>query len=159
MGNAYRFMGLVDLAQGDNLQAQANFRKSLDIFRDYIVGWDIAISSTYLADAVLRAGDFPEARRIYLEALHIAREANAVPLMLDALAGYANLQMLTGDPACAFEIAEHILGHPAGSREAKETADRLIVESQERFDDLQRESIKTKVASKPVDVLIGELLD
>lgn len=158
MGNAYRFMGLVDLAQGDNLQAQANFRKSLDIFSDYIVGWDIAISSTYLAEAILLAGDFGEARKIYLDAIRIAREANAVPILLDALAGFANLQILTGEATQAFVIAEHVLSHPASTREAKEIAERLIHESNSNHSDHQIPCISEDISSGSLEALVTGLL-
>jgi tetratricopeptide (TPR) repeat protein len=62
MGNAYRNLGLASMAAGELAQAQACFRKSLEIFGDYTIGWDIARSTTYLADAARLSGDYDEAR-------------------------------------------------------------------------------------------------
>lgn len=62
MGTALRYLGLVALAQGDAAKAQELLRRSLDVHRDYVVGWDIAHTLTYLGNAALAQGQIEEAR-------------------------------------------------------------------------------------------------
>jgi ATP/maltotriose-dependent transcriptional regulator MalT len=122
MGTAYRFLGLAALAQGDAQAAQTLLRKSLDVFAEFVIGWDIVQSLIYLGEAAGAAGDLAEARRILLDARAQARAARTVPLELDALVALAELQMRTGAVPEALEAAAFVLRHPLSMYEAKERA-------------------------------------
>lgn len=129
MGTAYRLLGLSALAQGDTDLALAHIRHSLEIFQGYIIGWDIAQSLNFLGRATLAAGDVGEARRLLLDAFQVAKETRARPIMLDALATLAELQMQTGEAEAALRHALLVLSHPSAPYEAKERADRVCVEA------------------------------
>src|SRR5574342_143591 len=66
-GTAYRLLGAVKLAEGDAAAARPLLRKSLEVFGDFFIGWDIARTLTYLGDATLRLGDVDEARKTYVD--------------------------------------------------------------------------------------------
>ena len=87
MGTAYRYLGFAYLAEGQLTQAKTNLLKSLEIFGEFSVGWDIARSLAYLGDVAMLEGNFGEARKTYQDALVSALEANATPIALDALLG------------------------------------------------------------------------
>jgi predicted ATPase/transcriptional regulator with XRE-family HTH domain len=91
IGTSLRFLGLAALAQGNPTAAQELLRQSLDVHRGVVTGWDIALSLIYLAEAGLVLGDVEGARACYQEALVMAEEAGALPLVEEARAGLARL--------------------------------------------------------------------
>jgi predicted ATPase/transcriptional regulator with XRE-family HTH domain len=128
IGTAYRMLGLAALAQGNIPEAQALIRRSLDILSEFVTGWDVVQSLVYLAEAALAAGDVPEARRIFLDALRMAVEAQAMPLALDALLGLAYLQAQAGEAEQSLEMLICVSHHTASTQEAKDRAEHLRVQ-------------------------------
>jgi tetratricopeptide (TPR) repeat protein len=110
MGTAYRYLGMVKNATGDLKAARSFLQKSLDTFGDYIIGWDIARTLTYLGETARLSGDLNKARKIYTEALHGSRDAQSMPLMLDSLVGLAQLALQTGMPELALELSVFVIG-------------------------------------------------
>jgi tetratricopeptide (TPR) repeat protein len=112
-------MGLLALAQGDITEAQALFQKSLDTFAGFLTGWDVVRTLIHMAEAAAMAGDPLEARRIYLEGLKIALEAQATSLILDNLVGLAELQAQAGEAEEAFALSQKVLEHSASTFDAR----------------------------------------
>jgi hypothetical protein len=129
MGTAYRNLGLTALAHGDADKAQALLRKSLDIFGNYIVGWDIARSLTYLGDAASMVDELAEAHISYVNALHLAIGAKSIPVALDVVMGLARLQLRSGKTGRAFEPADFVSNHPAGTQATRTDASQLALEA------------------------------
>ena len=129
MGTAYRYLGLTMLAENRWNEAKEHFRKSLEIFGETVQGWDIALSMIYLGNASLMAGELQDAERIHRDALRIAREAHAVPLMLETLAGMALRELRTGNAETARTLADLVIRHPASETETKVRAEKLVQEA------------------------------
>ncbi|HZD56893.1 MAG TPA: tetratricopeptide repeat protein [Anaerolineales bacterium] len=125
MGTAYRHLGLAYLAAGQVTPAQTHLLKSLEIFGQFSQGWDIARSLTYLGDAARMAGDFPEARKYYQDALGSSIDEHLIPIALDALLGLGELQAQTGKPENALKLCYYILGNPVSEHETKSRAEQL----------------------------------
>ncbi|HRV93698.1 MAG TPA: helix-turn-helix domain-containing protein, partial [Anaerolineae bacterium] len=104
MGTAYRFLGLAALAQGKLPEAETLIHYSLDTFNEFVTGWDIVLSLIYFGEIKAAAGDFLEARRVFLETLPMALDVQAIPLALDALIGLAHLAARAGQAEQALEL-------------------------------------------------------
>jgi predicted ATPase/DNA-binding XRE family transcriptional regulator len=158
MGTAYRYLGLVKMAQGRLEEAKSLFRTSIDTFGDYFIGWDIAKSWVYLGEAIFLSGDFVEARRVYLESLRLSKEADASPLMLDALTGLAQLSLQAGEHEQAFQMSQFVLSQPAGTQETRDRADRIIRCASEYLSEGQIETIIRRVSGETLDQKVNALL-
>jgi tetratricopeptide (TPR) repeat protein len=158
MGTAYRCLGLATLAEGKYAEAQAHFRKSLEIFGAYIEGWDIARSLTYLGDAVFMMGDLPEAESAYREALRLAIEAKSIPVALDAVVGLARLQLCHGEVEKAFALASYVLNQAASTQDSKEISRRLVFETERHLNDRRVRSIREGITNQSLGAMIETLL-
>ncbi len=159
MGTAYRILGLAALAQGDITEAQALIRKSLDLFTDFVTGWDIVQSLVYLGEATATAGDSSEAWRIYLDALQMAMEVQVISLALDALTGLAGLQARTGQAEQALALSMCVLSHSASTQEAKDRAQQLRVQLESQLTPQQVAAVQERVQAITFDALVTELLN
>lgn len=159
MGTAYRFLGLAALAQGKLLEAETLIHYSLDVFNEFVTGWDIVLSLVYLGEIKAAAGDSLEARRIFLEALPMALEVQAIPLALDALIGLAYLDAQAGQAEQALELSICVLCHPASIQEAKDRAEELGAELETQLTPQQIEVAQASARAKSFDALVAELLD
>jgi predicted ATPase/transcriptional regulator with XRE-family HTH domain len=158
MGTAYRNLGLAALAQGNLAEAQALLHKSLDVFAGYVIGWDIVQTLVYLSEAVAAAGQWPEARRTFLDALHLAQRAQAASLALDALVGLADLAAQAGEAGQALEISMRVLSQPASTQAAKDRAERLCAQLKSQLAPQQIEAVQARVQVQSLDTLVAELL-
>lgn len=88
---------------GDGVQAQELLRRSLDVHRGFVVGWDIARILTCLGNAALALEEIEEARQCYQEAQQWAgaEEAGSLP---SALAGLARVEAKAGRPQQALGV-------------------------------------------------------
>lgn len=157
MGTAYRYLGLATMANGQYMDAQEHFEKSLEIFGEYFEGWDIARSLTYLGDATARSGDLTEASEIYRQALHAAREAGSIPLVLDALVGLAELETHTGKAQQALEVSSFVLNHTASPQETKERANQIILQTAKQLDNEQILFIQERVSHQTLETIVSSL--
>jgi len=124
MGTAYRYLGLATMAVGQYAEAQSHFRKSLEVFGEYFIGWDIARTLIYLGETYILSGDPSEAKTILLDALLLARDTHSPPLMLEAITGLASLEM-HHHPDRTAEWLTSVMNHPATTYYVKERASRL----------------------------------
>jgi tetratricopeptide (TPR) repeat protein len=158
MGTAHRYLGLVKMAQGKLEEAKSLFRTSIETFGDYFIGWDIAKSWIYLGDAIFRSGDFVEARRVYLESLRLSKEADAGPLMLDALTSLAQLSLQAGEYEQAFQISQFVVHQPAATQKTRNWADQLIQSAQKCLDDKQVRALRKKLPDEVLNDIVNALL-
>ncbi|HMQ29737.1 MAG TPA: tetratricopeptide repeat protein [Chloroflexaceae bacterium] len=91
IGTSLRFLGVAALAQGDVARAQSLLLQSLAVHRGVVIGWDIASSLLYLGETELALGDGASARGHFGEALAMAEEAHALPLIEAARSRLAEL--------------------------------------------------------------------
>jgi tetratricopeptide (TPR) repeat protein len=158
MGTAYRNLGLAALAQGDVTAAQSLIYKSLDVFAGYVTGWDIVQSLVYLGEAVAAAGNWPAARRTFLDALHLAQQAQATSLAMDALVGLAELAAQAGQAGQAVELSMRVSGHPASTQAAKDRAEHLRAQLESQLAPQQTEAVQARAQIQSLDALVAELL-
>jgi predicted ATPase/transcriptional regulator with XRE-family HTH domain len=158
MGTARRYLGMVKMAQGKLEEAKSLFCSSIDTFGEYFIGWDIAKSWICLAEAIFRSGDFVEARRVYLESLRLSKEADASPLLLDALTGLAQLHLQAGEYEQAFQIVQFVVNQPAGTQKTRGWADQIIQSSQKCLDDEQVQAMRKKLSDESLNEIVNALL-
>lgn len=158
MGTAYRYLGLATIAEGHFTEAQTYLRKSLEIFGDYFVGWDIARSLAYLGYAAILAGDFTEARKDYLDALHSAIEAKALPIALDALLGLGALHAQSGKPEDALAMCYYILNHSFSEDETKGRAEQLRVALETKLNPTRVTAARAMAAENSFDEIVNVAL-
>lgn len=159
MGTAYRHLGLAFLGTGEYTQAQSHILKSLEIFGQFSQGWDIARSLAYLGDAARMAGNFPEARKYYQDALQSSLEAGATPIALDALLGLSELQAQAGDPEKAHSICAYILNHPSSEYDTKSRAEQLQAALEPRLSPAQIKASHSRVKEVEMDAILKEALE
>jgi len=158
MGTAYRYFGLVTLAEGKYLEAQDYFQKSLEIFGEYFEGWDIAQSMIYLGDATLMSGDLNRSEKIYLDALRIAKEAQSLPLMLDALAGLMLFYMRSGKYEQAWDFSYIVLNHPSAVQETRDRAFQIQQDLENHLSGEQIQTLKMGTSDLSVDNMTNGLI-
>jgi predicted ATPase/transcriptional regulator with XRE-family HTH domain len=158
MGTAYRFLGLAALAEGQFSEAQGYFRKSLEIFGEYIVGWDIARTLSYLGEATMLAGDLPEAREIYLNALLLAVQVKAMPIALDSFLGLAQIFVQTGETISGLRLSDYVLNHAASTQETKDRARRLYLEAKPLLTEKKVESTLQWPDNQSIESILEILL-
>src|SRR5512142_1450893 len=84
LGSAYRGLGIIAQAQGQHQEAVDMFHNSLDTFGNLGGRWWVARVLAEMSRSVLALGDQAEAERVLHESLHIAIEARAIPVALEA---------------------------------------------------------------------------
>jgi tetratricopeptide (TPR) repeat protein len=159
IGTGYRYLGLVKMAQGKLDQAVSLFQTSIETFGDYFTGWDIAKSWVFLAEAALRSGDLQQAQRAHRQALRLSREAESVPLMLDALIGLAQLDLKTGQHARAYEIAHLVLHDAASVQESKDRADQVRREAEKCIAREELALVRDQASKLTLDRTVSRFLD
>jgi tetratricopeptide (TPR) repeat protein len=159
LGTAFRFLGLAALAQKKIPEAETLIQYSLDVFNEFVTGWDIVLSLVYLGEIKAAAGDLLEARRIFLEALPLALEVQAIPLALDALMGLAYLAARTDQAEQALELSICVSCHPASTQEAKDRAEQLGVELEPQMTAQQLEIAQARARTKSLEATVRELLN
>ena len=127
--------------------------KSLEIFGEYFQGWDIALSLTYLGNAVRLSGNLDEARKIYLRALQTALDAHSTPIALETLLGLAHLYAQTDEPERTFELSFYILGHPSSIQETKDQAGKMASEMEKMLTNHQVQAIKEGIPNLSLEVI------
>jgi tetratricopeptide (TPR) repeat protein len=152
MGTAYRYLGLVTLAEGRFIEAESHFEKSLEIFGEYFKGWDIATTLIYLGEAKARSGNQSEAKRHLLDALRLARDIHSRPLMLDAVTALSALEKCLQPERVADWLAL-VISHPAATQDTRDRACRIVSEIGIHSGDERTRRLQ----EKPLDQALEEL--
>ena len=117
VGAALAHLGMVMLAQGDHAGARTALLEAVALAQDTGNGWDRAWWEVSLGDVYLAERDAGQAEVRYRLGMQLALEANALPVALTALAGFARLRALAGDRDGALEVARHV----CSTRQARAT--------------------------------------
>ena len=131
MATAYRYLGLATLAAGQCGEAKRHLEKSLETFGEYFKGWDIAQTLIYLGETYLHLGDDARAKTTLLDSLRLARDIHSEPLILESLAGLAELELRL-NPGLAAGWLTLILNHPAAVYATKQQAKQLLAKQKQR---------------------------
>lgn len=120
--------------------------------------WDIARALTDLGKATA-ARDTSEARHIFLDAIRLATEVRAVPLVLDALVGLAHLKAQAGNAEQALELSLCVLSHTASTHQAKDCAGRLRAEVEAQLSPQQVTAAQGRQQAKTFEAIVKEVLE
>jgi hypothetical protein len=123
-----------------------------------VTGWDIVLSLVYLGEIKVAGGDLKEARRLFLEALPMALEVQAMPLALDALIGLAYLAARQGQAEQALEISICVSCHPASTQEAKDRAEQLDAELEAELPPQQITALLANAQALAFEKIVEQLL-
>jgi hypothetical protein len=111
-----------------------------------------------MGEAAMLAGDLLEARRIYLEAIKIALDAQATSLILDSLVGLAELQAQADESEDAFALSQKVLGHIASTFEARLRAGKIASATEPGLTPAQIEAAKAWASEHSLDAIAGNIL-
>jgi tetratricopeptide (TPR) repeat protein len=156
-GTAYRFLGTVALARGNPREAQGLIERSLEVFEGFVSGWDVVTSLIQLGEAYGAADDISAAGQCFLEALHMAVDAGAIPLALDALVGLAHIDIKNGEVERALTLGLFAVDHPACADAAAERARRLLAMAEEQLEPETVDAIRSSAASQSLEDLMASL--
>jgi tetratricopeptide (TPR) repeat protein len=158
MGTAYRYLGLVTLAEGKLDEAKSHFEKSLEIFGEYFKGWDIATTLIYLGEAQARSGNQSEARTGLLDALRLAREIHSRPLMLEAVTALSSLENCLEPERVAGWLAL-VISHPAATCETRDRACQVLLEIRMHSGEVQSQPLPEKMLDQLLEDLASAILN
>jgi predicted ATPase/DNA-binding XRE family transcriptional regulator len=158
-GTAHRHLGLTCMAEGEFAEANFHLLKSLEIFGEFSVGWDIARSLTYLGDVSLLVGNGDEARAYYQDALRISIEANALPIAMDGLLGIATLEAQEGRAGKALVLCAYVLRHACSEEHTKSRSEKLCEKLEGRLSPAQIEVARSKAQNMNLEAIVMEAME
>ncbi|MEM7129549.1 MAG: tetratricopeptide repeat protein [Chloroflexota bacterium] len=108
-------LGVVALERGEFLEAEKKFRESLGLSNIYAIKGATASTLRYLGhlSIVSKPIEGQDACSFYRQALDLAIEINAVPMILDVFAGMAHYWMGKGEISRAEILASLVMRHPS----------------------------------------------
>ncbi len=148
-------LGFVAQLQGNYDQASRYLEESLSLAQAMGNRPGSASSLLNLGHVSVAVGDSLHAHEQYLQALHIAREIESVPFMLEILCGLARLQ---DDAEIALGWLGMVLNHPAASREAQEMATQVLERFRATLPPKQLDEFSAKGASLNLDTVVDGIL-
>jgi len=125
IGSALLQLGRVAYVQGEYDEAHYLYRESCATFREIGDHWSMARALAGLAETSAALGDRPAALGTFRDAWRVASTAGVMPVVMEVLAGLANLLAGDGAIAPAHELIAHILDTPAAGQAARDRAERL----------------------------------
>lgn len=138
LGTAYRQYGALELARGNIDEARAHLNHSLDIYRGFVIGYDLVYTNLYLGECALAEGDDAQAERILTAVLDEALEKRIEALVLQAAVGLATLRLRRGRYADALGLAAAVTVQPVATYEVKSRAAAVCEAAAGYLDDAQR---------------------
>ncbi len=150
-------LGVIAWEVGSYLEAQRFTEEGLAIQRQIGYQWGVGNSLETLGNIAHALGKWQQSRVYFLEALQIAIDIKALPLILDVLVGLARLLAQDGKPEQAVVVLGCVLYHPAIGKEGNKKGERLW---QELTAVLTPQTIETAVAAgkqKSLDEIISVL--
>ena len=122
----YQIHGDVAYHAGDYEGAERYFQVAIETYRD--LGYDMGkcTSTIQLAESLKMAKRPIEAANEFHDALDLADQLHAIPLMLRATLGLAQVPPLRHNEDLVYEIASLVEAHPASEDEVRKTASSLL---------------------------------
>lgn len=157
LGTAYRHMGLATMSAGQFAEAQIHFHKCLEIYSDYTVGYDIALSLTYLGEAMMMAGDLCGSREIVLDGLRAAAEASITPIIMEALLVLAHIDSGTGEVENSLRILTCVLNNPVCTQKMKDRARELECQIEMQLSEAQIDAVRNSALSQSLEEVVLSL--
>jgi tetratricopeptide (TPR) repeat protein len=118
-------VGQAAVAMGNYAEALPMFMESLAMYQERGDPYDAARLMSELGNAQRGLGAYDEARAYFREAIISARDLGAVPIILSAIIGQAQLLAVTGQRQRALSLMGLVLHHPAADLELRFSARRI----------------------------------
>ncbi len=125
MAVALNHLGKVASLQGDYHEAKRLYQHSLILYQDLGDRGGLATALVGVGMAACSLGEDQAARQHFHQALHMALDAQLIPLALSILVSISDL-LLTGHHARSIELTALALHHPASDYDTKDRAQRLL---------------------------------
>jgi tetratricopeptide (TPR) repeat protein len=150
---AFALGGLGKLAEsrGNFEEAKRLALLSQDFYQTYR-------SDLHLGRAVFGLGDYQAAELCFYRVLTLASEAQRLPLVLEALSGFAHLSARMGEPERALELLTLVLSHPASAQECRDRAARLQAELTTELSPEVVGAAQERGRARDLDAMVAELL-
>ena len=152
------YLGQIAIFQQDYDEAQQLFQQALTLYSQTNDkgGLATALSGMGMADCGL--GDYSSAASHFQQALQIAAAIQFIPRTLSILIGIGALLLQTGRTELGLELLALAQHHPAGDRETKDQAKRLLDDSEPQVPvDIFETAIGRGQAARLDDVIPGVL--
>ena len=157
VGNAFDGLGV--LAQkSDPSKARQLFAAGADIYKEIGDLRSLARALCHQGFNSLQLDDMAEARKSFTEALRLARQCNYTPHGLDALSGFASLQVQEGDREHALGLLLTVLNHPASLQVTRERARLLWADVAAQLTAAEVETIQARTKEKTFGGIVEDLL-
>ncbi len=157
-GMALSQLGLVTQALGDHTQAVGFLNKSIGLLRELDEFWSLLHAYLGLGVATFSIEDYAASRAAYREALQMAWERQALPEVLEAMAGIARWSITQGAIEQALRSTLFILSHQAATQPTKEDALQMRAELESRLSSEEIEAVQKRVGTDSLEKVIQELL-
>jgi DNA-binding SARP family transcriptional activator/predicted ATPase len=119
-------LGQIALARGDHQRALRLHREALGLREEIDDRWGVAMSRVQLGCIFAEMGERERARAQLLRALRIAWTMSIVPIVVEAMAELAALEIADGATGRAREILEAVIEHPAAPEPVRDRATSLL---------------------------------
>jgi len=114
--------------RGDYSEAERWLAQSLQVYRDLKFRWGIAATLVNLGHAASGQSQAAKAKQYFADAMAEANELQAVPFILEVIAGLARLLAAEGDQVKALEWIGLVDNHPAVNPDVKSITTPLLAE-------------------------------
>jgi predicted ATPase/transcriptional regulator with XRE-family HTH domain len=158
-----RVLGRIALETGEGARAVEHFRECVRAARAIQEQWTLLQGLNGLGSALLSVGAVGEAQRAFGEALEQAWQTQAIPDVLVALLGLAQV-LVRGEPASRSDLQSALLpvlvvmGHPASSQHSREEARRLWETLQASLPAEQIQAAQANAAQVPLGALVARMM-
>jgi tetratricopeptide (TPR) repeat protein len=158
LGFAYRGLGFIAQAQGEQRLAVDMYRKGLDTFTELGARQDAARVLTEISPSLLALGNDAEAAHALHEALCITAETQSTFVALAALAGIAALRAKRGEIEPALKLLIIVLAHPASVQDTRDRAEQLRTEVEAQLTQQQVEAAQAQAQGSTLEAIVDEVL-
>jgi tetratricopeptide (TPR) repeat protein len=129
------------------------------LFRELGDRWGLALSLVQAGEIQLSAGQYADARQYYLEAIQKSADADVMPVMMDALLGFASLLAADGSYENAYRVALAVLLQMGISQETRDRAENLHTDLSDKLTPTVIEKAQASVANTTFKAAIKEILE
>jgi predicted ATPase/transcriptional regulator with XRE-family HTH domain len=142
----------------DYPDAMEMMEQSVALFRELGDRWGLALSLVQAGEIWMSAGQYPQARQYFLEAIQKSAEARVMPVMLDALLGLASLLAADGSYENAYQVALVVLRQTGISQETRTRAENLCADLGKKLASTEIDLALASVANMAFERFVKEIL-
>lgn len=158
LADALNNLGAYASTQREFIDAKRYLEDSLQIYQDLSFQWGTATTQVNLGHAAMGLNDLPLAGDFYRQAITSAQELGAVPLILESVAGLAQIEAAQGRSQTALEWVSLVLAHPASNPDIQGIAEPLLETLKMQLAPEIVEALSEKGRKTDLDQLVVQIL-